>query len=364
MPGRLLAVTEGITSTAAAPVSASEDRLLLRIYRVALITRLVDERLWMLSRQGRSSFVLTARGHEVAQVASTAPMRPGHDTAWPYYRDMGVALAMGVTPYEIFLGAMGRAEDPHTGGRQLTMHLSSPERKLGSISSAIAAHLPHAVGAAYAAWVQGTDSVALCWFGEGATSEGATHEAMNLASIHRLPVVFICENNGLAISVPLSLQMAVESVAQRAAAYAMPGVSVDGTDALAVWRVATEAVRRARSGEGPTLIEAHVPRITPHSSQDDDNYRTAKEKADALAHDPLPRLRDELLRRGALDEAEDRRLGERLKELVTADADRAWAREEPDPGRARRWLFAGDPPHEGSIDAHPAPELAKGVFDD
>jgi 2-oxoisovalerate dehydrogenase E1 component alpha subunit len=357
-------VTEGSTTTAAAPIRAGEDRLLVRAYRVALITRLVDERLWMLSRQGRSSFVLTARGHEVAQVASTAPMRLGHDSAWPYYRDMGVALAMGVTPYEIFLGAMGRADDPHTGGRQLTMHLSSPERKLGSISSAIAAHLPHAVGAAYAAWVREEDSVALCWFGDGATSEGATHEAMNLAAIHRLPVVFICENNGLAISVPLSLQMAIESVAERAAAYGMPGVRVDGTDALAVYRATAGAVLRARQGEGPTLIEATVARIVPHSSQDDDAYRTPEEKAAAAASDPLPRLRGELFQRGLLGEREEAALGARLKELVIADADRAWAREEPEPSRARRWLFAGDPPHLATADPEPAPELAGGIFHD
>jgi 2-oxoisovalerate dehydrogenase E1 component alpha subunit len=357
-------VTEGVTSTAAAPVRGDEDRLLLRTYRVALIARLVDERLWMLSRQGRSSFVLTARGHEIAQVASTAAMRLGHDSAWPYYRDMGVALAMGITPYEIFLGAMGRADDPHTGGRQLTMHLSSPERRLGSISSAIAAHVPHAVGGAYASWVRGTDSVALCWFGDGATSEGATHEAMNLASIHRLPVVFICENNGLAISVPVSLQMAVESVAERAAAYRMPGVGVDGTDALAVYQATSDAVARARRGEGPTLLELKVPRIVAHSSQDDDAYRTAEEKAEAAAHDPLPRLRGELLRRRLLGEAEDGELVARLKQLVTADADRAWAKEEPEPSRARRWLYAGDPPHTGTDDPDPALELAKGVFHD
>jgi 2-oxoisovalerate dehydrogenase E1 component alpha subunit len=342
----------------------AEDRLLLRVYRVALTTRLVDERLWMLSRQGRSSFVLTARGHEVAQVASAAAMRRGHDSAWPYYRDMGVGLALGVTPYEIFLGAMGRADDTHSGGRQLTMHLSSPERKLGSISSAIGAHLPQAVGAAYAAWVRGTDSVALCWFGEGATSEGATHEAMNLAGIHRLPIVFICENNGVAISVPQRLQMPVESVADRAAAYAMPGVSLDGTDPVAVYETTREAVARARRGEGPSLIEAQVARMLPHSSQDDDAYRTKEEREAAVARDPLPRLKAELGRRGLLTESEDDQLRADLKERVTADADRAWARPQPEGSRAHRWLYAGDAPHSSEGVPPPDPEFAKGVFDE
>jgi 2-oxoisovalerate dehydrogenase E1 component alpha subunit len=340
-----------------------EDRLLFRIYQVVLTTRVVDERLWLLSRQGRSSFVLTARGHEVAQVASTAALCLGHDSAWPYYRDMGVCLALGVPPYEIFLGAMGRAGDPHSGGRQLTMHLSSPEKKLGSISSAIAAHLPQAVGAAYAAWVRGEDSVAMCWFGDGATSEGAAHEAMNLAAIHKLPVVFFCENNGLAISVPQHLQMPVESVAQRAAAYAMPGISVDGTDALSVYAAASEAVERARRGDGPSLLEARVPRIVPHSSQDDDAYRTEEAKTAARAADPLPRLRQELYRRGLLTPDDDQRLQAELKQRVLADADRAWAQSESEPGRARRWLYAGDPSHVSAADAEPDPVFARGVFE-
>ena len=338
--------------------------LLLRIYRVAVTTRAVDERLWTLSRQGRSSFVLTARGHEVVQIASAAAMRRGQDTAWPYYRDMGVGLALGVTPYELFLGAMGRADDPHSGGRQLTMHLSSAARGIGSVSSEVASHLPHAVGAAYAAWVRGEDRVAFCWFGEGAVAEGAAHEAMNLAGVHALPVVFVCENNELAISVPLRLQMAAGSVAERAAGYGMPGVGVDGTDVSAVLDATSEAARRARAGEGPSLIEARVPRIVPHSSQDDDHYRSAAEKEAALEADPLPRLRGELIGRGLLTEDEDTELGRRIRSLVLADADRAWARSEPEPGRARCWLFAGDPPHPSPADPEPVPEFAQGVFDD
>ncbi len=185
---------------------------LRRVYDIALVTRAVDERLWILTRQGRAGFVLTARGHEVAQIASALAMRPGQDSAWPYYRDLGVGLALGVTPYELFLGALARADDPHSGGRQLTAHLSSKSLRIGSVSSEVGAHLPHAVGAAYAAVVKGEDSVAMCYFGDGASSEGATHEAMNLAGVHKLPVVFLCENNGYAISVPLSQQMPITSV--------------------------------------------------------------------------------------------------------------------------------------------------------
>lgn len=338
-----------------------EDQVLRRVYRVVLTTRAVDERLWILARQGRVSFVLTARGHEVAQAASAAALRRGYDSAWPYYRDMGVGLALGVTPYEILLGALARADDPHSGGRQLPMHLASHALRLGSISSEIGAHLPQAAGAAYAARVLDEDWVTVCWFGDGATSAGATHEAMNLAGVHRLPMVFICENNGLAISVPQALQMPVASVAERAAAYGMPGVRVDGTDALAVFGATKEAIGRARAGDGPALIEALVPRMTPHSSQDDDAYRSEAEREAAAAADPLPRLQAELRQRGILTAAEDEQLRQTTRSWVSEAADRALARPEPEPERARRWLYAGDPPHT----SHPAEDDHwPGVFDD
>ena len=261
---------------------------LLRIYRVSLVTRAVDERLWIQSRQGRAGFVLTGRGHEIAQVASAAALRQGHDSAWPYYRDLGVGLALGVTPYEVFLGALARADDPHSGGRQLTAHFSSPSLRIGSISSEVAAHMPHAVGAAYAARFRGEDTVAVCWFGDGAASEGAAHEAMNLAGVHRLPVVFICEHNGWAISVPTRLQMPIESVASRGPAYGIPGVSIDGSDAEAVLAASRRAVERARSGHGPSLLEFRVSRMTPHSSQDDDAYRSPDELQGRRPRRPAP----------------------------------------------------------------------------
>ena len=307
--------------------------------------------------------MLTPRGHDVAQVASAATVRRGHDSVWPYYRDMALALAIGVTPYEFFLGALGRAGDPHSGSRQLVTHLSSPRLRLGSVSSEIAAHLPHAVGAAYASRVLGEDRVAIAWFGDGATSEGATHEAMNLAGIHHLPVVFFCENNGLAISVPHELTMPIRAFAERAAAYGMPGTTIDGTDALAVYRATREAVERARSGRGPSVVEALVPRITSHSSQDDDSYRSDADRAAAESRDPLPRLRAELLEYGLLQPGEEERLTRDLRAQVLAEADRAVTEPEPEPGRARRWLYAGDAPHPELADLE-SRDLGPGPFDD
>jgi 2-oxoisovalerate dehydrogenase E1 component alpha subunit len=324
---------------------ADEPEFLRRVYELAVRTRKLDERLWILYRQGAAGFVLTARGHEVAQIASALALRPAQDYAWPYYRDMGVALALGVSPLEILLGALGRADDPHTGGRQLPMHLSDPERRIGSVSSAIASHIPHAVGAAWAARLRQEDSVSVCWFGDGATSEGITHEAMNLAGIHDLPVVFVCENNDWAISVPLALQVAGEDIAERGTGYGMPGLRVDGSHALAVFDVTSTAIQRARTGEGPTLLELHVPRMTPHSSQDDDAYRTAAEKQTALDADPLPRLRQRLFELKALDTEMDRHLWEAAELEMSLAAKEANASPLPSPDRARRYLFGEDHVH-------------------
>ena len=272
-------------------------------------------------------------------------MRAGQDSAWLYYRDLGVGLALGVTPYELFLGALARADDPHSGGRQLTAHLSSPALRIGSVSSEVGAHIPHAVGAAYAARVKGEDSVALCYFGDGAASEGGTHEAMNLAGVHRLPVVFLCENNGYAISVPLAQQMPITSLEQRAEAYGFAGATVDGCDAEAVHAATTTAIARARAQHGPTLIDLQVPRIVAHSSQDDDSYRDAAAKAEAAGRDPIPRLRSRLIELGALEPEEDEVARKTVEADVLAAAEQAFAQPEPTADRARRHLYAEDAEH-------------------
>jgi 2-oxoisovalerate dehydrogenase E1 component alpha subunit len=309
------------------------------VHRLAMLTRAVDERLWGLSRQGRAGFVLTGRGHELAQIATAMTLRVGVDSAWLYYRDLGVALTLGVTPYEVFLGALGRADDPHSGGRQLTAHFSSRELRIGSVSSEVAAHLPHAAGAAYAHRVLADGGVAVCWFGDGAASEGATHEAMNFAGVHRLPVVFVCENNGLAISVPTSLQMAAP-VAARAAGYGMPGVTVDGTDVDAVWTAASDAMARAREGDGPALVEVCVPRMLAHSSQDDESYRTDEERAALVAADPLVAFRRRVVDEGVLSQVDVDAEVASIAESVRDDAHRALDAASPTPDRLHRWLYA------------------------
>src|SRR3990172_5438130 len=187
------------------------------MYRTMVTARLVDEAAFRLNRQGKAPFVVPISGHEGGQVGTAWPLRRGQDVWLPYYRDAAVVLVAGMTPYEIFLGLFAKAEDPSSGGRQMPSHWGS--RRLGIIShsSVIATQIPHAAGIAYAARYRGEDAVVGCWFGEGATSEGAWHEGMNFAGIHQLPVIFVCENNHYAISVAQSKQMAIDNVADRAA---------------------------------------------------------------------------------------------------------------------------------------------------
>jgi 2-oxoisovalerate dehydrogenase E1 component alpha subunit len=196
------------------------------------------------------------------------------------------------------------------------------------------------VGIALAAKIRGTDQVAVTALGEGASNQGDFHEGLNFAGIHKLPIVTVVENNGWAISVPASMESAVEDIATRAAGYAMPGIIVDGADVLACYRVGKEAIDRARRGEGPTLIEAKVTRLTAHSSDDQQTkYRPAEELQAGKDRDPLPRFRDELRDAGVLDDAVEERLGTEIKALVEDATDWAEAQPEPDPATAERHVY-------------------------
>src|SRR5581483_4888957 len=217
-------------------------------------------------------------------------------------------------------------------------HYSSPRLNIASVSSPVATQIPQATGVALAAKLKGERTVAVTYFGEGASSKGDFHEALNFAAIRTLPVIFFCENNGWAISVPTSKQMPVAHVVDRASAYNLPGALVDGTDVLAVYRAMRTAVERARAGEGPTLVEAKLYRLGPHTSDDDDRrYRPEAERAEAKQHDPLPRYERALRARGVLN---DQLLAE-LRERV--------AREVAD---AERYAEASPPPHPEEATAH------------
>jgi TPP-dependent pyruvate/acetoin dehydrogenase alpha subunit len=198
----------------------------------------------------------------------------------PYYRSVASLITFGMTPREIMLAQFARAVDPSSGGRQMPGHYGVADRQIVSVSSPVATQVLHATGIALAAKLRKTGQVAITYTGEGSSNQGDFFEALNFAGIHKLPVVFVVENNGYAISVPMSLQSAVPDIAMRAAGFGMPGVVVDGFDFFAVHEVAGEAIARARAGGGPTLIECKVGRYFGHFEGDQQTYRAPHEVED------------------------------------------------------------------------------------
>jgi len=294
------------------------------------LARAVDERMWLINRQGRAPFVISCQGQEGAQVGIAAALRPGSDWVAPYYRDAGVVLWFGMTARDQMLSFFARREDPNSGGRQMPGHFGSRRLHIVTGGSPVATQLLHAAGVALASKQRKEDAVTAAFFGEGAASQGDTHEAMNFAGIHKLAVVFVCENNGYAISVPQSHQMAIQNVADRAAGYGFPGVVVDGNDVLACYEVARQAVERARRGEGPTLVEAKTYRFTAHSSDDDDKrYRQAEEVAIWRQKDPIQRYASYLREAGILLDPVEEEITERVNQQV--DDATEYAEQAPDP---------------------------------
>jgi 2-oxoisovalerate dehydrogenase E1 component len=279
----------------------SDDQL-LDMYRTMLLARKLDERVWALNRQGRVPFVVSVAGHEGTQVGAAFALDPEKDWSLPYYRDVAFNLAMGLTPRDLFLSVFAKAADPASAGRQMPNHWSEPDLNIFSASSVIATQFPHACGIAHRLKATGQPGVVMVSSGEGATSEGDWHEAMNFAGAHDLPIVFLIENNLYAISVPAGEGVA-GIIAERAAGYGMPGVEVDGNDILAVYGVMAAAVQRARAGEGPSLIEAKTYRYYAHTSDDDDKvYRSAEEVELWRRKDPILVLKQYLVESRLLDE--------------------------------------------------------------
>ena len=300
--------------------TALEDKHRLEMFRQMVLCRTLDERIWMLNRQGKAAIMASAQGHEAAQIGSVWALRKGVDLFYTYYRDLAVQICLGMTPADIMLGFLARAGEPMSGGIQFPGHGAIRQLNLVNLSNVVGTQIPQAVGAALASRMRGEDSVTICYFGDGAASVGDCHEGMNFAAIHRLPVIFFCENNGYAISVPLSKQMAVDSVASRAEGYGMPGVLLDGTDIVAAYEATVVAAARARAGDGPTLIEAKVERYLPHTSDDDDSrYRPREDIEEARKRDPVKILGEDLMALGILtEELRQRFLDEAKREVNEA----------------------------------------------
>src|SRR5262245_36270487 len=303
---------------------------LLTIYRNMLVTRGIEERGHILYKQGKipGSFY-TGRGNEGASVGVATAMAPD-DVGTPLHRDMGVHITRGVEPWRIFANYMGRIDGP-ARGRDGNVHL--PDMRLGMISmvSHLPAMPPVAVGAALAFRIREERRVAVGWFGEGSAARGDAHEAMNLAGVRRLPMVFICDNNQWAYSTPTHLGFATQHIADRAEGYGFEGVVVDGTDVLAVYREAKRAIEKARAGEGPTLIECMTLRMEGHAVHDDAFY-VPKEMFEVWAkHDPIERFRSWLKANADLRDEEEDEMAAEIKRLLNDAIKRAEESPMPDP---------------------------------
>jgi 2-oxoisovalerate dehydrogenase E1 component alpha subunit len=312
----------------------------LNMYETMLLSRRVDERMWLLNRAGKIPFVISCQGQEAAQVGAAYALDNTKDYVLPYYRDMGVVLQFGMTPKELMLSGFAKAEDPNSGGRQMPGHFGQKKNRIVTGSSPVTTQVPHAVGIALAAKMEGKDFVSWVSFGEGSSNQGDFHEGANFAGVHKLPVIFMCENNKYAISIPIEKQLACEKVSDRAIGYGMPGFTVDGNDPLEVYKVVKEAADRARRGEGPTLVETVSYRLTPHSSDDDDRiYRSREEVEEAKQKDCVHTFAAYLREVGVLTEEVEEALEAKLRGIVDEATDYAENAPYADPEHAMKFVY-------------------------
>ena len=293
------------------------DEQVLEMYRTMLLARKIDERMWLLNRAGKIPFVISCQGQEAAQVGAAFALDREKDYALPYYRDMGVVLAFGMTAKELMLSAFAKAGDPNSGGRQMPGHFGQKKNRIVTGSSPVTTQVPHAVGIALAGKMEKKDLVTFVTFGEGSSNQGDFHEGANFAGVHKLPVIFMCENNKYAISIPVEKQLACKNVSDRAIGYGMPGYTVDGNDPLAVYKAVKEAADRGRRGEGPTLIETVSYRLTAHSSDDDDRvYRDKEEVEEAKKNDSIVTFAAYLKEVGVLTEESEKQMLDEIMHIV------------------------------------------------
>ncbi|MFT4400169.1 3-methyl-2-oxobutanoate dehydrogenase subunit alpha [Bacillus sp. SW14] len=300
------------------------DQEAVDMYRTMLLARKIDERMWLLNRSGKIPFVISCQGQEAAQVGAAFALDREMDYVLPYYRDMGVVLAFGMTAKDLMMSGFAKAADPNSGGRQMPGHFGQKENRIVTGSSPVTTQVPHAVGIALAGRMEKKDVAAFVTFGEGSSNQGDFHEGANFAAVHKLPVIFMCENNKYAISVPYDKQVACENISDRAVGYGMPGVTVNGNDPLEVYQAVKEARERARRGEGPTLIETISYRLTPHSSDDDDSsYRGREEVEEAKKSDPLLTYQAYLKETGLLSDEIEQTMLDEMMAIINEATDEA-----------------------------------------
>ena len=355
---KVLKLVRKSESTPMTTTELPDHKLLIEMYRTMYLSRRLDDKEIQLKGQNRIFFQISGAGHEAVLVAAGVVLKPGYDWFYPYYRDRALCLQLGMTPLEQLLSAVGAEADPNSHGRQMPSHWGHKKLNIVSQSSPTGTQLLQAVGCAEASYrfelipeLQKRisnfrhDEVTYVSLGDGTTSEGEFWEALNTASNLKLPVLFLVEDNGYAISVPMALQSAVKDIAVRGAGYNMPGIVVDGDDVLQCYRVGREAIDRARAGEGPTLIEAKVTRLTAHSSDDQQTkYRSAEELEAERGRDPLPRFLDELRSAGFLDDAAEAEIVAEARKVVEDATEWAETQPDPDPATAQLHVYADEPP--------------------
>jgi 2-oxoisovalerate dehydrogenase E1 component alpha subunit len=302
------------TTAGAADLGIAPEEL-RRIYETMLLSRILDDRLIRLQRQGRISFHIGSLGEEAAIVASTAAMRP-QDWVWPCYREFAAALYRGM-PLQVYMDNMFCNVDDPSRGRQMPDHWTGRPWNVGSVSSPVGTQIAQAPGMAWAAKLRGDDVCVLVYFGDGATSQGDFHVGLNFAGVYKTPCIFFCRNNGWSISVPTEKQTASKSFAIKAEAYGIAGVQCDGNDVFSVWKTVKEAIDRARRGEGATLIEALTYRVGAHSTSDDPRgYRKDDEVEPWKSKDPLARLRQVLESHGLWSAADETKVIESIEAAI------------------------------------------------
>ncbi|EGO8438961.1 thiamine pyrophosphate-dependent dehydrogenase E1 component subunit alpha [Enterococcus faecalis] len=314
---------------------------LIQAYRQVLRGRRLDERLWQLTRIGKTSFNISGQGAEVAQVAMAMAFDPQKDYFLPYYRDMTACLVWGMTSKDILMGSFGKEADPSSHGRQMPNHYGSKEHNIVSFSSTVSTQMPLATGVGYAAQLQKADFVALTTTGEGSANQGEVQEAMNFAGVKKLPVIFVVENNEYAISVPIEEQYANKRMADRAKAYGFEGVTVDGSDFTEVYLAFKEAVKAAREKKGPKLIELMVSRLTSHSADDDQSvYRSKEEIEEMKKNDAVKLFEKQLLEEGYLTDEDISKIDEEIRAEINQATDEAEAMPDPVPTSILEEVYA------------------------
>jgi len=315
----------------------------LELYRFLKLNRMTEDRLGNLYRQNKVvGGLYSSRGQEATSVGAAYALEP-QDFIGPLIRNLGAMLVRGVRPREVMMQYMARADSP-TGGKDGNTHFGDMGRGLVAPISMLGALIPVMAGVALAGKKLGKNLVALTFIGDGGTSTGDFHEGLNLAAVLNVPFVLVCENNGWAYSTPTSRQMKVKSIATRAGAYGIPGESVDGNDVLAVYEAVKRAVERARSGAGPSLIEARTFRMKGHAEHDDAGYVPKEMFEEWKTKDPIERFERHLLGHlghGAMaTEDELRQIGTAIDEELSAEVERALASPFPPPERAFEGVYA------------------------